>query len=75
MSQASDPTTSDSSNDPYQEIRENRDAVESLAEQDREDSLAAWARVMLALTDGEQPDRDDLEKTGLPVPGEQEGES
>lgn len=56
------------SDDPYAPIREDRDAVEYLAAQERKDSLAAWARVMLALTDGEEPDHDDLEKTGLPIP-------
>lgn len=58
------------SDDPYQPIRENRDAVESLAADQRDDSLAAWARVMLALTDGEDPAEEDLEKTGLPIPEE-----
>lgn len=70
MSHATEQTPEQSNGDPYEPIREERDAVEHLAEQEREDSLAAWARVMLALTDGEEPDRDDLEKTGLPVPEE-----
>lgn len=70
MSTSNDAPSDEASNDPYHHIREHRDAVESLAAEEREDSLAAWARVMLALTDGEQPDREDLEKTGLPVPEE-----
>lgn len=54
--------------DPYRHIRKNRQAVERFADQERDDPLAAWARVMLALADGEEPAQEDLERTGLPVP-------
>lgn len=67
MSRSTTPNDNDS-DDPFAPIRENREDVEALAATERDDSLAAWARVLLALADDEQPDEEDLEKANLPSP-------
>lgn len=56
-------TPSDST--PFDTVRENDSAVETLT--DRDDRIGAAARIILALSYDEQPATTDLEAVGIPV--------
>lgn len=52
--------------DRISEDGETRDRVERLAR--RDDGLGAFARVALDVADGEEPDEEDLDESGIAVP-------
>jgi len=52
--------------DPLAAIREYEDAIREKVVEEKDDDLAAWGRVLLALANDRRPDPDDLQRLELP---------
>lgn len=60
--------------DPLAAVREREDAIREQVVEGKDDDLAAWGRVLLALAHDRRPDPDDLQRLGLPNGGGGDGE-
>jgi hypothetical protein len=60
--------------DPLATIREREDAIREQVVEGKEDDLAAWGRVLLALAHDRRPDPEDLQQLELQAGGGGDGE-